>query len=292
MEYRDKILALAQTSPLLPTSVAKALATNSIMAGAMLSEMCSKGLLKTSALRVGGSPLYIIPGKEEQLLNYLQSLNEKDRRTVLKLQEEKIIRQTEADPLTQVSLAQIKDFAKPLTVTYENKQETFWKWFSIEDKEAEELIRVKLEGKPIAKKIEQTKIPVEQPKPVEQKTLTEKSIEKPIEKAEKPKPLPAGDFWQQTQTFLTKNNIMLTEQTTIKKKLEFDLIIELPSPVGKLSYYCKARNKKKITEGDISAAYVQGQIKKLPVIYLTNGELDKQAKQVLAQLKGITIAKV
>ncbi|MCX6708177.1 MAG: hypothetical protein NTW67_00810 [Candidatus Woesearchaeota archaeon] len=279
MEYRDKILALAQTSPLLPTSVAKALATNSIMAGAMLSEMCSKGLLKTSALRVGGSPLYIIPGKEEQLLNYLQSLNEKDRRTVEKLQAEKIIRQTEADPLTQVSLAQVKDFAKPLTVTYENKQETFWKWFSIEDKEAEELIRMKLEGKPIAKKIEQPKIPVEQPKPIEQKTLA------PAEK-------PTGDFWQQTQTFLTKNNITLTEQTTIKKKLEFDLIIELPSPVGKLSYYCKARNKKKITEGDISAAYVQGQIKKLPVIYLTNGELTKQAKEVLAQLKGITIAKV
>jgi hypothetical protein len=282
MEYRDKILALAQTSPLLPTTVAKALATNSIMAGAMLSEMCSKGLLKTSALRVGGSPLYIIPGKEEQLLNYLQSLNEKDRRTVLKLQEEKIIRQTEADPLTQVSLTQIKDFAKPLTVTYENKQETFWKWFSIEDKEAEELIRTKLEGKPIAKKPEQPKTPVEPPKPVEQKTLTP---EKPAEK-------PTGDFWQQTQTFLTKNNIMLTEQTTIKKKLEFDLIIELPSPVGKLSYYCKARNKKKITEGDISAAYVQGQIKKLPVIYLTNGELTKQAKEVLNQLKGITVAKV
>ncbi|VVB81211.1 Uncharacterised protein [uncultured archaeon] len=279
MEYRDKILALAQTSPLLPSGVAKALATNSIMAGAMLSEMCSKGLLKTSALRVGGSPLYLIPGKEEQLLNHLESLNEKDRRTVLKLQQEKIIRHSEADPLTQVSLVQVKDFAKPLTVTYENKQETFWKWFTISDKDAEELIRTKLEG-PKA---------IETPKPAEQKTLTEKPIEKtaPV----KPKPA-AGDFWEQTQTFLTKNSITLTEQTTIKKKIEFDLIIELPSPVGKLSYYCKARNKKKITEGDISAAYVQGQIKKLPVIYLTNGELTKQAKEILTQLKGITIAKV
>ena len=278
MEYRDKILALAQNGPLLPTSVAKALATNSIMAGAMLSEMCSKGLLKTSALRVGGSPLYLIPGKEEQLLNYLQSLNEKDRRTVQKLQEEKIIRQTEADPLTQVSLVQVKDFAKPLTVTYENKQETFWKWFALTDKEAEELIRIKLEG---------PKAPEATPKPAEQKTLTEKPIGKL-----KTKPAPAGDFWEQIQTFLEKNNITLTEQTTIKKKLEFDLTIELPSPVGKLSYYCKARNKKKITEGDISAAYVQGQIKKLPVIYLTNGEFTKEAKEILNQLKGITATKV
>lgn len=289
MEYREKILALAQTSPLLPSSVAKALATNSIMAGAMLSEMCSKGLLKTSALRVGGSPLYLIPGKEEQLLNYLQSLNEKDRRTVLKLQEEKIIRQSEADPLTQVSLAQIKDFAKPLTVTYENKQETFWKWFALTDKEAEELIRIKLEGKPIPKKPEQAKIPQQ----TEQKTLTEPEKPAPAKtQKEKTRTAPAGDFWEQIQGFLAKNSITTTEQTTIKKKLEFDLIIELPSPVGKLTYYCKARNKKKITEADISAAYVQGQIKKLPVIYLTNGELDKQAKEVLNQLKGITVTKV
>src|SRR3990172_1322250 len=145
MEYREKILALAQAQPLLPNTVAKALSTDSIMAGAMLSEMCSKGLLKTSALKVGGSPLYLIPGKEEQLLSHLQSLNEKDRRTVLRLQEEKIIRETESDPLTRVSLASVKDFAKPLTVSYEGKQETFWKWFALTDKEAEERIRKKLE---------------------------------------------------------------------------------------------------------------------------------------------------
>ncbi len=252
MEYRDKILALAQTGPLLPSSVAKALATNSIMAGAMLSEMCSKGLLKTTALRVGGSPLYIIPGKEEQLLNYLQSLNEKDRRTVEKLQAEKIIRNSEADPLTQVSLAQVKDFAKPLTVTYENKQETFWKWYAIPDKDAEELIREKIEGKP--QKTEQKKLT--EPEKTEP-TLKSAEQKKPEEKTEKPKPAPAGDFWEQIQTFLSKNNITTQEQTTIKKKLEFDLIIELPSPVGKLTYYCKARNKKKITDADISASYVK-----------------------------------
>ena len=169
MEYREQILALAQTQPLLPNTVAKALNTNSILAGAMLSEMCSKGLLKTSSLKVGGSPLYLIPGKEEQLLNHIQNLNEKDRKTVLRLQEEKVIRETETDPLTRVSLATVKDFAKPLTVSYEGKEETFWKWFTLSDKEAEEHIRQKLEPVKTEQKI--------QP---EQKPATQKEEKRPV----------------------------------------------------------------------------------------------------------------
>ncbi len=287
MEYREKILAMAKSAPVLPSAVAKTLATNSIMAGAMLSEMCDKGILKTSTLKVGGSPLYYVPGNETQLLNHLGSLNEKDRQTVQKLKEEKIIRENTADPLTRVSLAQVKDFAKPLQVTYNNQKEIFWKWFETTDKEAEELIREKLEGVTKPSKAEppkqeikpQPKETVQQP---QQKTLSEP----------KPTAEPSGDFWDKAQAFFTKNSITLHERSTIKKKTEFDLIIELPSPVGQLTYYCKARSKKKITDADISAAYVQGQIKKLPVILLIDGELTKQAKTILSQLKGITIKQV
>ncbi len=297
MEYRDKILSMAQMAPLLPSGVAKALSTNSIMAGAMLSEMCAKGLLKTSTLKVGGSPLYYAPGKETQLLNHLGSINEKDRRTVLRLQEEKIIRENEADPLTRVSLQTVKDFAKPMIVQYNNQQETFWKWFELDDKQAEALIR---------EKIEPTPQPKAQPEPPKAAPEPVKAVEKakPAPKpAEKPKPVqetlapktktePAGDFWDKLHGFFVQNNITLHEKTVVKKKTDFDLMVELPSPVGTLSYYCKARSKKKITDADISAAYVQGQIKKLPVIFLTDGELTKQASAVLAQLKGITVKKV
>ena len=301
MEYREKILSMAQAQPLLPNAVAKALSTNSIMAGAMLSEMCSKGLLKTSALRVGGSPLYLIPGKEEQLLNHLQSLNEKDRRAVLKLQEEKIIREQESDPLTRVILATVKDFAKPLLVTYDGKQETFWKWFALTDKEAEEYIRQKLEPTKIQEQPRQaqpekpkTQAPTEEkPKPAQEQRIKQ-TEQHPVQETLTPKttPEPNGDFWDKLHAFFTQNNISLLDKTAIKKKTDFDLTLEVPSPVGKLTYYCKARSKKKITDADISAAYVQGQIKKLPVILLTDGELTKQAHTILAQLKGITVKKV
>jgi hypothetical protein len=294
MTYREKILTLARAKPLLPVVVARELETNSIMAGAMLSEMCGKGLLKTSTLKVGGSPLYYMPGNESQLLNHLESLNEKDRRTVLKLKEEKIIREVEADPLTQVSLTQVKDFAKPLTVVLKNRQETFWKWFELSDDDAKQAIKNKLEPQTKQKTLT-VPVKTKPPKPVTPK-IEEKHIQKPLPETSKLEPAETqkitGEFWDQVQNFFTKNSIKMLEHKIIKRKTDYDLIIEVPSPVGTLAYYCKARNKKRISDADISAAYVQGQIKKLPVIFITLGELTKQAKETLSQLKGITLKKI
>ncbi len=288
MDYRPTILALAQATPLLPSQVAKTLSTDSIMAGAMLSEMCSKGMLKTSALKVGGSPLYYIPGKEEQLLNFLTNLNEKDRNTVALLREKKLLRELELDALTRVSLAQIKDFAHALIVQYEGKEERFYKWFELKDDEAKERIaqlltpppryeevtprmaipevEVKEQIVPADTKFESKKEEKKPKKAKEKQVELEKKIEKSKEAAELEKN-ETGAFWDKVDSFLKSNKIAVQESAIIKKKLDFDLVIELPSPVGNLQYYCKVKSKKKISGADLSSAFVQGQMKKLPVIF-------------------------
>jgi len=292
MEYREKILSLARLNPVLPNMVAKALNTDSILAGAMLSEMSSKGLLKISKLKVGGSPLYYIPGNEEQLLRHLQGMNEKDRKTVELLKAEKIMSHKEADPLTQVSLTKIKDFAKPLNVVINGSQETFWKWYSVTDQEAEQLIKEKI--MPTPKPIEKPVLaPVQK---VIEKPIIEEPINKPVQKSLVKKSVSTSvvseDFWDEVQNFFSTNKIKIIEQTVVKKKTDYDIVVELPSPVGTLQYYCKARGKKKIGDADISAAYVQGQLRKLPILFLTNGELTKKAQTVLSQLKGIIVKQV
>ena len=291
MDYLPLILTLAQTTPLLPTIVAKELKTNTIMAGAMLSEMCSKGILKTSALRVGGSPLYYIPGREEQLLRYISSLNEKDQRTVERLKTELVIRESEADPLTRVSLSQIKDFAQPLLVQYEQKEEKFWKWFAISEENAKEIIREK-----ISPKQEETQQKTSTEK---QLILTEKTdsqtVKQKIEQHKSEKQKKEGQktntFFNNVSTFLETNGIKIKEQK-ILKRTDFDLTLEMPSPVGNLSYYCKAKSKKRVSDADLSAAYVQGQMRKLPIIFITDGELSKSAKAIIGELKGLTVKKV
>lgn len=301
MDGPQKILSLARLGPLLPTKVASELKTSSIIAGAMLSDLCAKGKLKVSSLKVGGSPLYYIPGNESQLLSFDKHLNEKDQKTVKLLKEQKVIREREVDPLTRVSLAQIKDFARPLIVEYDDVQERFWKWFDVSDSSAEGIIRDILTPKSS-----------EESSPKEEPTIVEKPAELPsdvpakdvdakkAEQAEaqkkqvkrRPKSASKSDAWDRAAAFFTKNKVKIFEREVVKKGTDFDLIIEVPSAVGDLQHYCKVRGKKRVNDADLSAAYVQGQIRKLPVIFLTTGELTKKAKEVLPKLKGLTVRQV
>ena len=83
------------------------------------------------------------------------------------------------------------------------------------------------------------------------------------------------------------------ECKTIRKKSEIDLIISVPSGVGNIEYFCKAKNKKRINHADLSSAFVQGQLKKLPVLFITTGSLTKKAKEMLGnEFKNIKINKL
>lgn len=100
-------------------------------------------------------------------------------------------------------------------------------------------------------------------------------------------------FLEQVKVYFVANSIDLIDFTIIKKNSEIDLIIKLPTPVGKISYYCKAKNKKKCNEGDLSSAYVRGESKKLPVLFITNGELTKKTNEALqTEFKTIAVKKI
>ncbi len=324
MDHQETILALAQAKPLLPVHVAKALKTNSLFASAMLSELASKGRLHISRLKIGSSPLYYIPEKAAQLQDYAGYLNEKDQRTFQLLKTRKVLRDMDLDPLTRVSVKEIKDFSRPLEVTLGDKKEIFWKFYLTGDEEAAVAIKQLLQGElapqpppappaqPVAAPEQQTLVQQqvhEPPQPVQEAVAQQKTLEPPkpavqakpkrrsIKQALKPKPAPkqkraapvADAFMEQLITYFAKNSIRIIEQNTVRKNAESDFIIEMDSPVGPLTYYCKAKNKKRVSDADLSAALVQGQLKKLPVAFITTGQLSKKADEVLKQLSGLTV---
>ncbi|MBD3361332.1 hypothetical protein GF358_00915 [Candidatus Woesearchaeota archaeon] len=353
MDYRERILELVRASPLQPTNLGKILGKDSLMASAMLSEMSSKGLLKISHLKVGSSPLYYSPEHPEHLLNYLQSLNEKDRKTVELLKDKKILRDSELTPLQRACARNIKDFASPLEVSNDGSKELFWKWYLTPDAEAEELIKEVLDKAPIKvvekpkveesgpekqepeKEVEEKSVPESkreetssengeskpEPKKMEKerpKTKLKKSEIKPDKEEQEPDKQEAssselrgaeqqketrknigpvfvdlGDpFLKKVKCFFDNNNITIHEVNTIKKKAEFNLVIEIPTPLGSLFYFCKAKNNKRISNSDLSNAFVQGQLKKLPVVFLSPGVLTKPAKIFMKDLKGLTVTKL
>lgn len=351
LDYRDRVIDFVKsTGPVLPVQISKEVKTNILMASAMLSEMSSKGTIKISFLKIGGSPLYYLPGQEGMLVNFISGMNEKDKRALDKIQKEKVIRDRDQDALTRVSLRNLKDFAHPLNVTHDGNTEVFWKWFELTDADASSQIKGFLTATsppqpaqvqpqvtqrlqpapptPIQLAPVQPALPISQPEPElpikdrRKKPRTQKKpkpVVKPaalkIQQAQRPlnlqdpllqitpppvqqepilpDPALSDPFFKSLQSFFERSNIKILEHRQLKKRQEYDLVLQIPSPVGWLVYYAKARNKQKLSDADLNAAFVQGQLKKLPAMLIAPGELTKKGQTLLnTELQGLAFTRL
>ncbi len=149
----------------------------------------------------------------------------------------------------------------------------------------------RLQQKPVVKKPES-----------KQTVLKEKDKEKPAEEPEVEKTekhdldtakLDDDDFLKQIKKYFNKNNIAILNLKLIRKNSEFDFEIVIPSAVGNLLYYCKAKNKKRCNDGDLSSAYIRAQSTKLPILFLTTGEITKNASLLLkSEFRNMTIQQI
>ncbi len=274
----QKILELIRTKgPILPVQLAKEIDTNILLASAVLSDLVSQKKVFISHAKIGGSPLYYINGQEHKLQTLYEYLQEKEKKAYDLLKQKKILRDKILEPVIRVALRRIKDFAKPFTTEITGQKELFWKWYLLSNSEAELLLKQQFQPKPIQKQVSKK----------EEKKETQ---QKPIIISNKQK---QDNFLNNITTFLNQNNIEIIEKKILKNNKEIELLVNIPSTIGKITYYCKAKNKKKITDSDISSAFVQAQLKKLPALFLTTGQLTKKAQQILNnELKGIIIKKI
>jgi len=148
---------------------------------------------------------------------------------------------------------------------------------------------IKTQAKPILKKKEPDK---PKPKPIQKQPEPKKIVEQ--EEMIGPKPFidttGVDEFVKSVHKFFKKNRIDMLEQNIIRKGSEVDFIVTVPSTVGSLTYYCKAKSKKRNNDTDLASAMVRGQMKQLPVLYLMTGELTKRAKEMVhKEFKGMTI---
>jgi hypothetical protein len=331
MAIEEDIMSIVRArGPVLPADVAKGIKTNILIASAYLSELSSRKKVKMSSLKVGGSPVYFIQGQEAKLDNFTANLNEKDLRAYEMLKEKRVLRDAHMTPLMRVALRSIKDFAVPLTVTFGENQELFWKWHLARDDEITQLVRDELGL--FEKKNEEPPEQVEQHKkeqekietPIEKVFVQEKVEKQKVKRAPKKKKVRkkapkvkeeeiilskekkkkeelkptreekneevgkiAGkvkkektDFNDIVQEFLEKKEIRVMHEEVIRKNSEINYLIEIPSAMGYLRYLCKAQNKKRNTEKDLSAALVEGQLRKLPIVFLYAGTLSPKAKEI------------
>lgn len=113
--------------------------------------------------------------------------------------------------------------------------------------------------------------------------------EKPIKAKEKAE----RGFEEWVWRFFKGAGISMVEHKIIKKNKEMNITARLPSAVGELAYFVKAKNKKRINDADVSLAYSEAQRHNLPLMLLSNGELTSKAKKfVNEQMRGVVFKRI
>ncbi|MAG45227.1 MAG: hypothetical protein CMH63_00435 [Nanoarchaeota archaeon] len=289
---RDKIIEIVkQEGPLLPMIIMKGLEIDSTYAGAMMSEMVSSNMLKITNVKKGGSPFYYLDGQEEKLEALIENLNEKDQQTSQLLKKKGVLRDKDLSPLQRVSLRQIKDYAKEVQVKRDNEVDLFWRWYLLEESKVKGLITEYLQTKPI-REVKPMEKPVEEPslrknvheeKGLAKEEFHEEREEIPVQEEKQaplvePKPL-VDNTRDPLGSFFVDNGIEVLQQDIIKKGKELNYLVGLDTRIGKNLFFLKYRNKKKISEADLSLALHEA--KNLPLIFVTNGSLTKKAKEMM-----------
>ncbi len=305
----SKVLDIVkQSGPVLPVDIASKIGQNTIITGAILSDLVKSKKVLVSHTKVGGSPVYYLPEQRHRLQDLYKYLNEKDQRAFDYLKREGLLQDSRLEPLQRVCLRNIRDFAKPLEVSVRGEKILFWKWYLLSNEDAQkklhEIFKPKKEGmsnadepkKEHEKQVEEKQTvkaepksdgkeketQKEEPKFQVQKKLSDDKSEKAADEKQEEKPVSdiSDSLHQTTAKFFQSKQIDIEQIEIIKKNSEIDYVVLVPSNIGKIEFYVKAKKKKKVNEKDLAFTATQGQLKKLPVLFLITGELTKKAKEM------------
>ncbi len=303
--------------PVLPVQISKHVNTSILFASAMLSELVSNKNLKISHASIGGSPLYYLSGQEELMDSKLSaSLSGREKEIYNLLKSKKVLKENDLEPWQRIAVKSITDFSRLINVKAEDNVENFWKYHLVNDEEAKQIIselmkdtynkqqqvqeivsNLKNEELIVQNKIQQAEQGIQtknenqlETKPqeirqiltkpeikFEQKQLAENTkVKREVKKID-------SNFYNEVINFMKNNKVEILKEEIVKKNKEFDFVVSINSSFGKLRYLVKAKNKALINDADVSIAFSEGQLKKIPVILLTNGRINKKAALLIEQ---------
>ncbi|MBI2041178.1 MAG: hypothetical protein HYT16_03680 [DPANN group archaeon] len=96
-----------------------------------------------------------------------------------------------------------------------------------------------------------------------------------------------GQLVEKALAFLVDGRADIISKDLKKKGRDADITATIPTSIGPMRFLIIVRDKKTISEADLSVAYTNGQNKKLPVIFVTNGKLTKNAQAYHQSIAGL-----
>ena len=280
-DNKEKIISIIrERGPSYPGKIAKETRISPLFVSAFLAELVSDRKLKISNMKIGSSPIYFIIGQENQLENFIEHLNSKEKEAFQLLKDSQILDDEKQSPAIRVALRKIKDFSIPLNVRINGEKKLFWKFFSLSEEETKTKIQNSLNRK--EKSVYGKEKKFEKEKPAEELIkLEEKSIKKiPEKKPDK------NEFSNLIKNYLSEKDIEILEEISSKKK-ELISKVRIDTLFGKQEFLMIAKDKKKINTNDLTIALQNSQTEKMLSLVFSPGELDKKAKEYLKDWKNL-----
>ncbi len=326
-DYRERILRFIRGhGPSVPNEIRRDIGKDNLIASAMLSELSANKQVRVSYLKVGSSPLYYLPGQESQLQRFSEYLHVREREALEYLKQEVVARDVDLAPVQRVSMRELKDFAEPITVALYGQEELFWKWYLAKNEDIVDKVRqlmpapqVKVES--VVMQQEPEVLPEKKPEKQEVLARSEaaepkrderkqrppekapqKEPEKPAEEKQKEPKHRKGQgkqaqlspdddlFYQKVIAYCQEKGLAIRSAEMVKRNAEVSLVVEVPSAVGPLTYFCKAKAKALCNDNDLALALMEAQERNLPALLLTTGKVSAKALQTLDKgLKGLIV---
>jgi hypothetical protein len=276
---REKVLTVIEkVGPVQPIDVRRELREgDTVLIGAILSEMTANAMVAISKTRRGGSPFYYDPKKPETLAAIAQYLGEKDKRTFDLLQAHGILREDAVEPLTRVSLGNIPDFSRRFTVALNGTDVAFWRYYLVSEQDA----IAKATG---AKKAPTAPIVEAAPKKAARKRAPSKRAKKAA----------APDATQATlapvaDALLDKVKMALngvTEVTIIKPETELTCVHAHAGPHGQIHTFVYA-SAKRLTEKAVLAQLLAARSRGMPLLVLSTDDVSKKLMELFDETPNV-----
>jgi outer membrane biosynthesis protein TonB len=293
IDARKKIINyLRIKGPSLPIHISKEINSNTLFTSAYLSELAKEKQLKISNLKVGGSPVYYLQGQEKSLESFSSYLPGKEKEAFQLLKEKSLLKDSQQEPAIRVALRNLKDFAKP----FRYNEQIYWAYHLLSKEQIQEILEPKKQTKQEIPE-QRAEKKQEKNKEIPAQKIPEKAKEKPKQekpllnlKESKQKNKEKSEFVLKIIEFLKLKDFELTEEIEEKKR-EFTGKIKISSDIGKIAFLLVSKEKKTITENDLTIAREKAQNRKMALIFLSTGNLNKKAEKYLNTWKNLIIFK-
>ncbi len=261
---------LKRHGPSQPVQLRQALNKDTFMASAILSDIVKTSSIKSTMARIGSSPLYYLPEQEEtaksKIFEHLEFL---EKKLVNRIKEQLYMMDSTLSVQDRFIIKGCMDFIVPSKISLGGREEIVWRYYSVPEERIKERF---FEKREIVQ--EEKRIVAETP----EKVIVPE--EKPAVKEVTIKEVMPEDAFATAEKMLKGMNAEIVNKSQ-KNKSELAMTIKFSNGAIQQNYFVKIHLKKKINESDLSLAYTEGTEKKMPVIFMTNGDMTKATEKSL-----------